>query len=153
MSYLDFNAEQEFYRRGGSKFGGANFGSNLINVETPIQVQINKLSGELKKYPYLTKETRESLKNEMIQVPGLRYMNASYLAAALEILEHISVDTEYDFTEYFSEYLFQNAEAFKVYFDKIADYKKENLPNYPYMVKRVLFTYAFKINKFRNPEA
>jgi hypothetical protein len=152
MSYLNFQSEQEFYRKGGSKFGGANFGTNLVNLETPIQVQINKLSVELKKYSYLSKETRERLKVEMINVPNLRYMNMTYLAAALEILEHIEVDNEYDFTEYFSEYLFKDDEAFKVYFDKIADYNKTSLPNYSYMVKRVLFTYAFKINKFRNPE-
>lgn len=145
MSDLNLNPELEadFYKKG-SKFGGSDFGINLGNLDSSIQIQLARLNTSLGKYSSISSEKRRKLLDNIVNLPQLRYMNMEYLAAVLEIMQ-LSKNEGYDYFDYF-KYVFDNEEYFKEkYLNKITKSEKESQSNYIYKIKITMITYLQKV--------
>ena len=57
---------------------------------TPAELASYKLNQALEKYPEFTKEARENVQNEFVEMPGLRTMNMKVLAATLSFLRSVN---------------------------------------------------------------
>ena len=56
---------------------------------SPNELAAWKLNQSLEKYPEFTKEARENLQNEFVEMEGLRTMNMKLLAATLSFLNSV----------------------------------------------------------------
>ena len=56
---------------------------------TPNELAAWKLNQALEKYPEFTKEARENVQNEFVEMPGLRTMNMKLMAATLSFLQTV----------------------------------------------------------------
>ena len=57
---------------------------------TPNELAAYKLNQALEKYPEFTKEARENIQNEFVEMPGLRTMNMKLMAATLSFLRSVN---------------------------------------------------------------
>ena len=60
-----------------------------INL-TPVQILIIKLGKELEKYPNVSPELRKTFKNDISKIENVQYLNPSYLAASLILLNNFN---------------------------------------------------------------
>lgn len=141
------------YEEGFVKFGSETSSSNelsksLAAASFQVQQQVKKLGPALEKYSEFTPEIRRRIKVEMTKVNDVRYMNIEYLAAALSILEKMKIEgyrnTEEDFDDFIRQ-IFDSEKEFNPYYKKLSDAKKESVPGYKNLMKKVLYTYCYKI--------
>jgi len=141
--------EQGYEKPGTSRFSNNLFAINLSEASGPVQIQVKRLISEFGKYSDLSFGVRSRLENEMLKINDIRYMNMQYLAAALDILEKMNIRGE-EFDDYMIKVL-NDDKLFNIYYKNLFDPKKENvIPNYKTKMKKVLFTYCFKIYNIRN---
>jgi hypothetical protein len=150
MANINYEFEQGFTKPGASRFSSNEFALNLSSASIQVQNQVKKLGPELEKYSNISSDIRYRLKNEMTKINDVRYMNMEYLAATLSILESMKTEgySSEDFEEYMIEFL-NNDKKFEPYYKKILSVKKEQNSGYKNLVKKVIFSYAYKINEAR----
>lgn len=135
--------EQSFgekYTSVGVQFEGERGGFQLQNI---------KLLEALKKYD-ISSERYRSLLDEAKSLSTFRYMNMRYLAASIFIMDQFSEyeETEDSFFDFMSMQL-NNEIYFSKFYQKIVDVKKESLPMYIPTLKKTIFSYCYKIFRYR----
>lgn len=111
---------------------------------TPAELAAYKLNQALEKYPEFTKEARENIQNEFVNIDGLRTMNMKLLAATLSFLRSVNNQpTPASFRdEYIVPYMTQLLNPDKLDPDEL----KRLIIRY----KAQMVTYIEVIKKFRN---
>lgn len=145
---MEITYEEGFVKFGAETSSANELSKSLASASFQVQHQVKKLGPALEKYSEFTPEIRRKIKVEMTKINDIRYMNVEYLAAALSILEKMKIEgygnNEEDFDD-FIRILFDTEKEFNPYYKKLSDAKKENAPGYKNLMKKVLYTYCYKI--------
>ncbi len=133
---------------------------NPVSSNGKIENQLRDLNEAFNRYDTETERKKAYLEEARNMGSDILYMNMKYFALTLIIMDgfyyYETDDNEEDKVSLLREYLkeFFNSEKFNdQYYDIIADVKKRNIiANYKSNVKRVLFTYCFKLLAYRVQE-
>lgn len=131
---------------------------NSVHSNSKVETQLRDLSEALNKYD-IGNDRKKIYRKEASNIGSfIYYMNMKYLALCFIIMDGF---LDYDKTneeevldlyqylkEFFESEIFNNK-----YYEMIFDIKRENtLPTYKNNVKRVLFSYCFKLHAYRGRE-
>jgi hypothetical protein len=128
---------------------------NPVSSNGRIENQIRILNENLIRYDIESARKRAYQEEARNIGPDILYMNMRYFALCLIIMDsfYYYENNEEDNVSALRDYLraFFESEKFNdKYYDIIADVKKRNtISNYKTSVKRVLFTYCFKLLAYR----
>jgi len=130
---------------------------NVASSGSKVEAQIRTLNEAFGRYD-IGVERKRIYQDEAVNM-GISavYMNMKYLALAFIIMDGFNeYEKPYDeMTLNIQEYLkeFFQSEKFNEYYENIASVKREeSLANYRDNVKRVLFSYCFKLEAYRGRE-
>jgi hypothetical protein len=131
---------------------------NIVNSNNKIENQLRDLNEYLSKYD-IGSERKRVYRDEASNIGNfIYYMNMKYMAPCFIIMdgfldyEKTNEDEIIDLYQYLKDF-FESEKFNKEYYEIIYDIKRENsLPSYKNNVKRVLFSYCFKLHAYRARE-
>jgi len=131
---------------------------NPVSSNGRIENQLRNLSDALNRYDIEGDRKRAFQEETRNMGNDILYMNMKYFALCLIIMDgfYYYENDEDDNISALREYLkkfFESEKFNEQYYDIVADVKKRNIiTNYKMSVKRVLFTYCFKLLAYRGQE-